>query len=208
MSACGSKAKDLFQMLVAGVGGQGSVLISHIIASAAIKAGYRVRVGEKFGAAMRGGAVSSHIRMFKTGEYAPLIPEGQADAIMALEPLEGLRVSATYLRPSGVVVMNVAPVYPVDVNVGWARYPNVDSIIKGLEEMGAKVYTLNATELAIQAGTAKVMNSVVLGAFYSTGVLPVDRETLLETLREGVPKGTEEVNVRAFELGEKALKGR
>ncbi|MDK2463155.1 MAG: indolepyruvate oxidoreductase subunit beta [Candidatus Korarchaeota archaeon] len=198
--------KAVFQMLVAGVGGQGSVLISHVIADAAIRSGYRVRVGEKFGAAMRGGAVSSHIRMFREGDLAPLIPEGEADAVMALEPLEGLRISSTYLRPGGVVVMNVVPVYPMDVNAGWARYPDVEAIVEGLKGMGAEVYTLNATDLAIQAGTAKAMNSVVLGAFYATGVLPIDRGVLLEALMEGVPEGTQEVNRRAFELGERSVR--
>ena len=79
----------VFQMIVSGVGGQGSIRISHVIADAAIRQGFSVKVGEKFGAAMRGGAVSSHVRIGEEGaDMAPVIPRGGADAVMALEPLE------------------------------------------------------------------------------------------------------------------------
>jgi len=194
----------VFQMIVSGVGGQGSIRISHVIADAAIRQGFSVKVGEKFGAAMRGGAVSSHVRMGR-GEFSPMIPEGEAHAIMSLEPLEGFRAAVRFLRPGGVFVTNSRPVYPVDVNTGRARYPDVEAFLEGLRQRGFRVYWFDATKLAIEAGSAKAMNSVVLGALYSLGVLPIDRENLLEALREGVPRGTEELNLRAFEAGERAL---
>ena len=198
-------ADEKFQMIVAGVGGQGSVLISHVIASAAIESGYSVRVGEKFGAAMRGGAVSSHIRI-GSGEMAPIVQSGEADAIMALEPLEGLRALVQYLKEGGTLVMNTTPVYPMDVNVGRANYPDIAVVIEGVKKMGAKVYALNATELAIQAGSARTMNSVVLGALSSIGVAPIGREAFLRALLGHVPRGTEEMNERAFELGSERVK--
>ncbi len=194
------------QIIVAGVGGQGSVLISHVLAEAAIREGYSVRVGEKFGAAMRGGAVSSHVRIAK-GEIAPVIPIGEADAIMALEPLEGLRAMVKYLKKGGVIVLNTTPLYPIDVNVGRAKYPEVSKIIDEAKSLGFKVYHLDATSLAIQAGTARAMNSVMLGALYATGILPIKRETLIGTLKDYVPRGTEEVNEKAFKLGLEALGG-
>ncbi len=201
-----ASARPIFQMIVAGVGGQGSIRISHVIADAAIRAGFSVRVGEKFGAAMRGGAVSSHVRLGEEGaDMAPVIPPGGADAVMALEPLEGLRAAVGYLKRGGTVVTNVVPVYPIDVNTGRARYPDVEAVVRAMGEF-AEVFAFDATRLAIEAGTAKAMNSVVLGAFSARGILPVDRETLLEALMEGVPRGTEEVNRRAFELGEGAAR--
>jgi len=195
---------EKFQLIVAGVGGQGSVLISHIIASAAIMDGFNVRVGEKFGAAMRGGAVSSHIRIFR-GEIAPVIPIGEADAVMALEPLEGLRATSRYLKKDGILVTNSKPLYPVDVNVGRAKYPDLEESFQKLRDSGVKVYVLDGVSLAIKAGTSKALNSVMLGALTSTGILPISKESLIKALVEMVPKGTEEVNKRAFELGCKSL---
>ncbi|MGC8933222.1 MAG: indolepyruvate oxidoreductase subunit beta [Candidatus Methanodesulfokora sp.] len=197
----------VYQMVVAGVGGQGSVMISHVIANAAIKEGFNVRVGEKFGAAMRGGAVSSHIRMFKGEDVAPVIPPGEADSVMALEPLEGARAASKFLKRGGVLLMNIVPIYPVDVSSGRAKYPDVDEIVRRASSF-ADVYALDAVELARKAGSIKTVNSVMLGSLSGLMILPISRENLLSSLLEGVPRGTEEVNRKAFELGERAMKGK
>jgi indolepyruvate ferredoxin oxidoreductase beta subunit len=194
----------VYQMIVAGVGGQGSVRISHIIADAAIKEGFNVRVGEKFGAAMRGGAVSSHIRIFRGEDIAPVIPPGEADSVMALEPLEGARAASRFLKRGGILLMNTVPIYPVDVSSGRARYPSVDEIVRRASSF-ACVYALNAVELAEKAGSIRTVNSVMLGSLSGLMVLPVSRESLLSSLLEGVPRGTEEINRKAFELGAKAI---
>jgi len=194
----------VYQMVVAGVGGQGSVMISHVVAGAAIKEGFNVRVGEKFGAAMRGGAVSSHIRIFRGEDIAPVIPPGEADSVMALEPLEGARAASKFLKRGGVLLMNTVPIYPVDVSSGRARYPSVDEIASRASSF-AKVYALDAVELAKRAGSIRTVNSVMLGSLSGLMILPLSRESLLSSLLEGVPRGTEDVNRRAFELGEKAV---
>jgi indolepyruvate ferredoxin oxidoreductase beta subunit len=187
-------------LIIVGVGGQGSIRASHIVAIAAIQDGLRARVGETFGAAMRGGAVSSHVRIGKD-IYAPLVPEDGADIVLALEPLEGLRNSVKFLSKGGLLLMNTRAWTPYDVNIGRAKYPSLDKIKKAVEGLGGKVATLDAISLAQEAGNLRTMNVVMLGALAKTGKLPIKAETLKRTILENVPKGTEDVNMRAFELG-------
>jgi indolepyruvate ferredoxin oxidoreductase beta subunit len=172
-------------LIVAGVGGQGSVLASHILAEAAIASGLPARVGETFGAAMRGGAVASHVRM---GDVAgPLVKKGGADAILALEPLEGLRVGVDYLSSEGVMILNTRPLYPVDTSIGVVVYPPI--------------------EQAIQAGNARTLNSVILGALAGTGLLPFSADILEAALVERVPPSSLESNRKAFHLGLAYMEG-
>ncbi len=191
-------------LIVAGVGGQGSILLTHIIGNAAIAQGLRVRAAETYGAAMRGGSVHGQIRI---GESltGPLIPEDKADILLALEPLEGLRVGVRYLSPSAMALLNSRPLKPVDVNVGRARYPSLEEITESLKRICRDVYALDATKLAEEAGNVRTLNIVMLGGLASTGKLPITDDILRETVAEHVPKGTEEVNLRAFELGKKAF---
>ncbi len=191
-------------LIIAGVGGQGSIRASHIVAIAAIQDGLRARVGETFGAAMRGGAVSSHVRIGKD-IYAPLVPEDGADIVLALEPLEGLRNSVKFLSKGGLLLMNTRAWTPYDVNIGRAKYPPLNKIKRAVEGLGGKVTTLDAISLAQEAGNLRTMNVVMLGALAKTGKLPIKAETLKRTILENVPKGTEDVNMRAFELGFEAF---
>ncbi|MDI6819652.1 MAG: indolepyruvate oxidoreductase subunit beta [Candidatus Hodarchaeaceae archaeon] len=192
-------------LIIAGVGGQGSVLASHLVAMAAIRDGLRARVGETFGAAMRGGAVASHVRI---GEDAPtpLVPEGGAEIVLALEPLEGLRNAVKYLAGGGILLTNTRAWTPVDVNTGRAEYPSMETIRGAVEKLGGRVIAIDATSLAQQAGNVRTMNVVMLGALAGVDKLPTSPESLKRVIRENVPKGTEEVNLRAFELGFSAVR--
>ncbi|KUO39375.1 MAG: hypothetical protein AVW06_04070 [Hadesarchaea archaeon DG-33-1] len=178
-------------LIIAGVGGQGSVLASHLVAMAAIGDGLHARVGETFGAAMRGGSVASHIRLGKE-VHSPLISKDGADIILALEPLEGLRNSVRYLREDGLLLANTRAWSPTDVNIGLAKYPDMKTIEKSVKKLGG-------------TGNVRTMNVVMLGALAGTGKLPVSIESLKQVIRENVPKGTEEVNLRAFGLGLRAV---
>jgi indolepyruvate ferredoxin oxidoreductase, beta subunit len=198
-------------LIVAGVGGQGSILASHIIAEAAIMGAAagapgagpaNVRVGETFGAAMRGGAVASHVRLGDV--HGPLVGKGQADMILALEPLEGLRIGVEYAKSGGVAILNTDPFHPVDVKIGAARYPAVAEIADALKRLGAVVTIIDATALALEAGTAKAMNVVMLGAAFATGLLPFGEQTMIEAIRERVPQKFLDVNLKAFALGRQA----
>lgn len=197
----------MFNLIITGVGGQGSILASHIFAGAAIRSSVtngdndiKVRLGETFGAAMRGGAVASHIKI-GSDVYSPLIPEDKADVILGLEPLETLRVGVNYIAPGGIVIMNTRKYESVDVKTGQAEYPSISNIIDYFKKLNANVITLDATEIAIKTGTAKAMNVVMLGALASLPTNPVPRRILEEVIKDRVPPKTIEVNLKAFELG-------
>ncbi len=193
-------------IIVAGVGGQGSILASHIIAEAAILehgGRYHARVGETFGAAQRGGAVASHVRI---GEevYGPLLGQGTADLILALEPLEALRLGVPYLAAEGVAVINTTQQVPVDVKVGAADYPELSAITEALSEIGGRVVTLDGAALAEEAGSPKVLSVVMLGAAFASGLLPFSEETVLAAIKARVPQKTIDINLAAFALGKEA----
>ncbi len=197
----------MFNLIIAGVGGQGSILASHIFAEAAIRDSIakgdnetKVRVGETFGAAMRGGAVASHIKMGAEA-YSPLIPEDQADVVLGLEPLETLRAGLKHIAPGGIIIMNSRKYEPVDVKTGQAEYPSISDIVASFKKLNTEIITLDATEIAMEAGTAKAMNVVMLGALASLPKNPVPRKILEEVIKDRVPQKTIEVNLRAFELG-------
>lgn len=191
-------------VMICGVGGQGSVRASHILAEAAINAGERARVGETFGAAMRGGKVSSHVRIGDV--YGPLIRERAADIIIAQEPLEGLRIGQKYACPRGVVVLNPAPVYPVDVSTGNAEYPPVDEIEKILRGLAGQVAVVEGTKIAGEVGNPRSMNIVMLGAAYGTGLITFDRQILLDVIAATFKPKFKEVNEQAFRAGEEACR--
>jgi indolepyruvate ferredoxin oxidoreductase beta subunit len=194
-------------LVIAGVGGQGSVLASRIIADAALQQTKgdpgciptRVRVGETFGAAMRGGAVLSHVRI---GEVlSPLVREGGADLILALEPMEGLRAGVRFLTRGGVVVLNTIPVPPTDVKIGMVDYPATSKIVDALRSLGGTVVTLDATSIAERVGNVRAMNVVMLGAAFATDRIPVGREPFLAAVKARVPSRYLSVNLSAFDEG-------
>ncbi len=190
-------------LIVAGVGGQGSILCSHIIAEALIMEHgdqWHVRVGETFGAAQRGGAVASHVRA--GGDvYSPLVGKGMADLVLALEPLEGLRLGVPYLASNGTALLNAHAQVPVDVKVGAAEYPAQENIQSALERIGKKAVFLDGDALAAEAGSSKVLSIVMLGAAFAGNFLPVKEETLLAAIRAKVPEKLLEANLEAFRLG-------
>ena len=197
-----------YTMIVAGVGGQGSILASHILAEAAINhnlatgGNANVRVGETFGAAQRGGAVASHV---KIGDIlSPLVRLGKADMVLALEPLEGLRIGVDYLSPNGIAILNTVTEDPVDVKVGAVAYPSVEGIQEILVKIGSKVVAFDAGKLALEAGSAKCVNVVMLGAACASGKLPFPEEALLEAIKNRLPAKLIDLNLKAFALGKQA----
>ncbi len=199
-----------YNLIIAGIGGQGSILASRIVADAAIQAGsgvdgdLKVRVGETFGAAMRGGSVASHVRI-GPDVGGPLVPKNAAQAILALEPLEGLRIGIPYLAPSGLAILNTSEVMPIDVKVGAASYPKLETIKAALESLEGRVYLLDATSLALEAGNAKTVSAVMLGAWANLAELPFALEQLKEALQGRVPPKTVSTNMKAFQLGFEAV---
>jgi indolepyruvate ferredoxin oxidoreductase beta subunit len=197
-----SNVKDLkeFNLIVTGVGGQGSVLASHIVAEAAVEEGFKVRVGETFGAAQRGGKVHSHVRI---GEevYGPLCPSKSLDVLVGLEPNETLRLALKYANKETLIITNTRPVPSMDANIGADNYPEVFQVIDALRRISDRVVSFDATELAVKAGNERTMNVVILGALASSGKLPFEQESLREAVLGRVPPRTIEVNDAAFNLG-------
>lgn len=187
-------------LIVAGVGGQGSIMTSHIIAEAAIASGIEgVRVGETYGAAMRGGSVVSHVRIGEA--YAPLISEDEATLIIALEPLEGLRTAVKYLSSQGKVILNNTPLHPMDTNMGYATYPKLEDIVSALKKIGKGSYVIPARDLAVSLGNVKVVSTIMIGAAAASGLLNINEDVLKSTLDKRVPPHTTDINRKAFSVG-------
>jgi len=194
-----NRAVTELNILICGVGGQGNLLASEIIASAAVKEGFSLRVADIFGAAQRGGAVASHIRIGKD-VHSPVLPQNSAHILLGFEPAECLRV-ANFLRPDCMAIMNTRPIIPSTVSLGKARYPSRDEIEGLLQKLVKTIITLDAVQLAQKAGDPMMMNIVMVGALAGTDGTPIQKDSFIEAIKELVPKGTQEKNLDAFNLG-------
>jgi indolepyruvate ferredoxin oxidoreductase, beta subunit len=192
---------DRLNIVIAGVGGQGNVVASEVLATALSRVGYRVSVGETFGASQRGGSVMSHVRAAREATPGPLIPKGLADVILGFEPLETLRLLVEYGRETTRVVVNPRPVYPLAVQQGQATYPEAATLMAKLTGLAAEVLTVDATGLARQAGDMRAQNLAMVGALVGSGWLPLDAATVERVLGERFADDVLRLNVEAFRLG-------
>jgi indolepyruvate ferredoxin oxidoreductase beta subunit len=192
---------ERLNIVIAGVGGQGNVVASEVLATALGRAGYRVSVGETFGASQRGGSVMSHVRAAPDATPGPLIPKGLADVILGFEPLETLRLLVDYGRETTRVLVNPRPVYPLAVQQGQATYPEPDVLMARLTGLAAEVLTVDATALARQAGDMRAQNLAMVGAAVGSGWLPVDASTVERVLAERFADEVLSLNLEAFRLG-------
>ena len=193
--------KDPLNVIVTGVGGQGNVLVTQFMGRALVRAGYHVTIGETYGASQRGGAVMSHLRISRQAQYGPLIPSGQADVILGLEPVETLRVLGQYGNPAVTVITNSRPVYPLAVAIGAARYPTVEEIMGVLEELSASAWLIEATDIAVELGAPILANIVMVGALVGAGVLPLRPAEVEQEFQESLSDDRLEMNLRAFRRG-------
>lgn len=197
--------KDPYNFIIAGVGGQGNVLASQLIGQVFIGKGYFVTIGETYGASQRGGAVMSHIRISKRRQPSPLIPKGKADILMALEPVEAIRVLIPYGSPDVVALVNTRPLYPVDVTAGEATYPEMEEIKRTLEDLSSKVYFIDATERAVQMGLPILGNMIMIGALIELELLPFSYEDFCDVLSINFDKKGLDLNIQAIEEGRKTV---
>jgi indolepyruvate ferredoxin oxidoreductase, beta subunit len=186
---------EIVNVLFSGVGGQGIILASKILAKCAFLSGYMVKESELHGMAQRGGSVTSHVR-FGEEVYSPLIHRGKADFLVALEELEGLRY-AYYLKPYGNVILNRKRVIPSSLNPDIAPYP--EDAKSQLEAMGFHVDSVNAFEIANDLGNSKMENIIVMGIL--SRYLPFTISVWETVIKEAVPAKTIEVNLAAFQKG-------
>jgi indolepyruvate ferredoxin oxidoreductase beta subunit len=196
--------KDPLNLIITGVGGQGNVLASHIVASAGIKEELYVTVGETYGASQRGGAVMSHVRFSSQAQCSPLISEGQADIVVGLEPVEALRVMAEFGNPKTRVIVSPRPIYPIWVLSGQAKYPPIEEILGNLEELADRVQVVDVSE----DGEALVgTNVLMIGALAASGLLPIPIESFEEAMREILAPKDLEMNFQTFRKGMQAMTG-
>jgi indolepyruvate ferredoxin oxidoreductase beta subunit len=198
-------SKDPFNVIIGGVGGQGNVLASQILGEMLVSQGYVITIGETYGASQRGGAVMSHLRISTKDQFSPLIPEGQCDLLVSLEPVEGLRILDTYGNPRVMTLLNTRPIHPIDVISGNATYPEVSKVISKIKELSRRVWTLNATEIALEMGDPIFSNIVMLGALCAIGVLPINRQGFESIIRDLLPPRLLEENLKAFDKGREGV---
>ncbi len=187
-------------ILVAGVGGQGNILASRVIATAAVKSGYHIRGCDTLGASQRGGHVTSHIRIGES--YSPFIPNNMAQIVVGFDPLDVL-MEANLISASAIVIVNTEKVLPAGVKSGQEEYP--EDILETIREIVQDLRALDAVDLARKAGDARTLNVVLVGSLAATGKIPITPEVFKDTISEVVPKTTLSLNLKAFDLGYQAI---
>ncbi len=185
----------MLNILIVGVGGQGTLLASRVLGAIADLGGSDCKLSEVHGMSQRGGSVVTHVRIGKE-IGAPLVAEGEADFILAFEKLEAMRW-AYYLKKDGVILVNDQEIMPMPVITGMAEYP--DSIFSKLAELGKKTVVINGLDLACEAGNSKAVNVVMIGALCALIGTPFD--VAIEAVRKCVPQKLLAVNEKALELG-------
>ena len=184
-------------ILICGVGGQGTVLASKIIAASAMEAGDLVHSAETIGMAQRGGPVTSHVRIGEEA-YSPLIPFGSADMILAFEPAEAVR-NLRYLKPDGIVIVNSVPVKPVTESLMPTGYDGTEMIAYLKKKCTCIV--VDGEELCRPFGSSRYFNIAILGVAAASGRLDIAQEILLREIERRVPSKYLEANKAAFQAG-------
>jgi indolepyruvate ferredoxin oxidoreductase beta subunit len=190
-----------YSFLLAGVGGQGTILASNVLSEVALAAGFDVKKSEVHGMAQRGGTVNTHVRWDAERVYSPLVGLGEADMLLVFEEAEALRY-AEYLKPDGVVVVNQHTIKPVTVTSGGARYPAEADLRAVYRALTDRLYLVPGSAIARELGNARAANVVLLGALST--FLDVPAETWLEVIEARVPAKYVELNRQAFMRGRQA----
>ncbi len=186
---------EKLNIIIVGVGGQGTLLASRVLGNVAMKMNYDVKVSEVHGMAQRGGSVITYVKMGNK-VYSPIIEKGEADIIIAFERLEAIRW-ISYLKQDGTLILNDQRIDPMPVITGNAKYP--ESIVEKIKQHYNKVITIDALGIAKQCGNIKAVNTVLLGLLAKS--TDIDKQVWIESLKENVPSKALDVNLKAFETG-------
>lgn len=181
-------------IMIVGVGGQGTLLASRILGNAVISEGYDVKVSEVHGMSQRGGSVVTYVK-YGDKVFSPIIDRGEADMILAFEKLEAAR-ALPYLKEGGTVILNDREIAPMPVITGAAEYP--DGLVDDIAAK-AKVIAIDALSLSLEAGSAKAVNVVLIGVLARSS--DISKEVWIQTIKDTVPAKFLELNLKAFELG-------
>ena len=189
---------DTKNIMIVGVGGQGSLLASKLLGYLLLNEGYDVKVSEVHGMSQRGGSVVTYVR-YGDRVASPVIDEGEADYIVSFELLEAARW-LPFLKPDGQIVTNIQQIDPMPVVTGAMEYP--EDLVQKMRDAGAKVDAMDCVALAQEAGTVKAVNLVLLGRLSHYFDFPA--EVWQNAIEACVPQKFLEINRKAFELGKKA----
>lgn len=181
-------------IMIVGVGGQGTLLASRILGNAVISEGYDVKVSEVHGMSQRGGSVVTYVK-YGDKVFSPIIDRGEADMILAFEKLEAAR-ALPYLKEGGTVILNEREIAPMPVITGAAEYP--DGLVADIAAK-AKVIAIDALSLSLEAGSAKAVNVVLIGVLARSS--DISKEVWIQTIKDTVPAKFLDLNLKAFELG-------
>lgn len=193
--------KDPLNIIICGVGGQGNILATELLASALVEKGYYTSVGETYGASQRGGSVMSHVRISSTTEYGVLIPHWQADIIVSFEPTDTLRVAREYANQSTLIITDSRPNYPLGVLIGEAVYPSMEAIEAELNKLGDRVQVIEATRLAVEAGNSQAANILLMGALTALPQIPIDADDYERVLEQRFSGQALALNRQVFKIG-------
>jgi indolepyruvate ferredoxin oxidoreductase beta subunit len=186
---------NVYNILISGVGGQGVLLTSKIIAEAAILQGLDVKQSEVHGMAQRGGSVLSQVR-FGEKVFSPIVSEGEADLLIGFEPLETARY-LHFLKDDGAVIYNTRPIGTIGVSIAVENYPaDIDDVIKRRVKA---ILPFDGTQLAVAAGDKRTLNLVMLGA--ALKFIPLKESIIIDAIVNTVPKKVLEINQKAFAAG-------
>ena len=188
-----------YSIQIVGVGGQGVLLASMVLGNAAMEAGYDVAMSEVHGMAQRGGSVLCTLR-FGDDVISPLESVGGADLLMGFEPAETCR-NVGLCNKDSQIIMNLDPVLPSMVAAGFETYPEVDGLVASIKKLTPNLRTIDATELAKQAGKAVAANAVMIGAVAAVKGFPLSKDLLRKTISDNVPPKFLDLNLKAFDLG-------
>jgi len=184
-----------FNILIAGVGGQGTLLASKILGNYAQLIGKDCKVSEVHGMSQRGGSVITHVRIADK-VYSPLFDKKQADAVLAFEELEALRW-AGHVKDGGMIIVNRQNIYPMPCTVGLAEYPS--NIYEQLSKYNANIHKIDAIGIANKLNNIRTVNIAVLG--FCAAKLNFDKDTFVNAIKKSVAEPTIEINLKAFEQG-------
>ena len=188
-------------IIIAGVGGQGVVLMSEILGTAAVRDGIKVRGSEVLGMAQRGGSVVSHVRIGPR-VWSPLIREGEVDILLAFEKLEAARWT-NFLRPGAAAIINRHEQPPLAVNLGQEAYPSDEVVTRMLSARTDRVYYVEGNDRASKVGDVRALNTYMLGC--ASCFMPLAVKIWKETISQRVPERVREVNMLAFAAGRKEM---
>ncbi|WP_414469414.1 indolepyruvate oxidoreductase subunit beta [Methanobacterium sp. ACI-7] len=187
-----------YNVYICGVGGQGIIKTSIVIGEAAMKTNLGVVMSEIHGMAQRGGVVSTEIKLGDS--RSPIIEGGDADILIAFEPMEALRAVSKTSKETYIIV-NTSPIMPFNIQGSEVPYPKVDSVLDELRSKVKQVYAMDAEKMAKDAGHVLSLNMVMIGGASAVGGFPISKEVIIESMKANLPKKSIPINMNAFEQG-------